>query len=130
MPLTASKTAAWTIAPMRIAAGGGVPAVASADSRVRFHWVTTFVSLEAWAPMGRASEVFAERWTPLIVREIMSDHHHFSEILKGLHSISPSMLGQRLRSLEQKGVIETGPNPTGRGSTYYLTDAGRQLAEI
>jgi DNA-binding HxlR family transcriptional regulator len=83
-----------------------------------------------FCPIARASEVFAERWTPLIVREIMSDHHHFSEILKGLHSISPSMLGQRLRSLEQKGVIETRPNPTGRGSTYYLTDAGSQLAEI
>jgi DNA-binding HxlR family transcriptional regulator len=83
-----------------------------------------------FCPVARASEIFAERWTPLIVREIMSGHHHFSEILKGLHSISPSMLGQRLRSLEHKGVIETWPNPTGRGSTYHLTEAGSQLAEI
>src|SRR5258706_5778993 len=83
-----------------------------------------------FCPVARASEIFAERWTPLIVRELMSGHHHFGEMLKGLHSVSPSMLGQRLRSLERAGVIETGPNPTGRGSTYHLTEAGRQLAEI
>jgi DNA-binding HxlR family transcriptional regulator len=83
-----------------------------------------------FCPVARASEIFAERWTPLIIRELMSGHHHFSEILKGLHSVSPSMLGQRLRSLERAGVIETGPNPTGRGSTYHLTEAGRQLAQL
>jgi DNA-binding HxlR family transcriptional regulator len=83
-----------------------------------------------FCPVARAAEIFAERWTPLIVREIMSGHHHFNEILKGLHSISPSMLGTRLRSLERAGVIETGPNPSGRGSTYHLTEAGRKLAEL
>lgn len=83
-----------------------------------------------FCPVARASEIFAERWTPLVVREIMVGHHHFSEILKGLHSISPSMLGSRLRSLERAGIIETGPNPTGRGSTYHLSEAGAKLAEI
>jgi DNA-binding HxlR family transcriptional regulator len=83
-----------------------------------------------FCPVARASEIFAERWTPLIVREIMTGHHHFSEILKGLHSISPSMLGSRLRSLERDGIIETGPNPMGRGSTYHLSEAGVTLAEI
>jgi len=83
-----------------------------------------------FCPIARASEIFAERWTPLIVREVMVGHHHFNEILKGLHSISPSMLGSRLRSLERAGIIETAPNPTGRGSTYHLTEAGAKLAEI
>jgi len=83
-----------------------------------------------FCPIARASEIFAERWTPLIVREVMVGHHHFSEILKGLHSISPSMLGSRLRSLERAGIIETAPNPTGRGSIYHLSEAGTKLAEI
>jgi DNA-binding HxlR family transcriptional regulator len=83
-----------------------------------------------FCPVARASEIFAERWTPLILREILSGHHHFSEILKGLHRASPSVLGQRLRSLESAGVIETWPNPAGRGSTYHLTEAGRQLSEL
>jgi DNA-binding HxlR family transcriptional regulator len=83
-----------------------------------------------FCPVARASEIFAERWTPLILRELLAGHHHFSEILKGLHRISPSLLGQRLRSLERVAVIETRPNPTGRGSTYHLTEAGSQLAEL
>jgi DNA-binding HxlR family transcriptional regulator len=83
-----------------------------------------------FCPVARASEIFAERWTPLILRELLAQHHHFSEILKGLHRISPSLLGQRLKSLERVGVIETRPNPTGRGSTYYLTEAGDQLAQL
>ena len=83
-----------------------------------------------FCPIARASEIFAERWTPLILREILAGRNHFSEIHKGLHSISPSLLGTRLRSLERAGVIETRPNPMGRGSTYYLTEAGSQLAEL
>jgi DNA-binding HxlR family transcriptional regulator len=83
-----------------------------------------------FCPVARASEIFAERWTPLILREILAGRNHFSEILKGLHRISPSMLGQRLRSLERVGVLETRANPTGRGSTYHLTEAGGQLAGV
>ena len=83
-----------------------------------------------FCPVARASEIFAERWTPLILREIKADRHHFSEILRGLHRVSPSVLGQRLRRLERVGVIEARPNPSGRGSTYHLTEAGRELAEV
>jgi DNA-binding HxlR family transcriptional regulator len=83
-----------------------------------------------FCPVARASEIFAERWTPLILRELLSGRHHFSEMLKGMHRISPSLLGQRLRNLERVGVIETRPNPTGRGSTYHLTAAGSQLAQL
>lgn len=83
-----------------------------------------------FCPVARASEIFAERWTPLILREINVGHHHFSEILHGLHRVSPSVLGQRLRRLERVGVIEARANPSGRGSTYHLTEAGRQLAEV
>src|ERR1043166_9664157 len=83
-----------------------------------------------FCPIARASEVFAERWTPLILREIMYDRHHFNEILRGLHKISPTLLGERLRRLEKAAIIEARPNPSGRGSTYYLTPGGAQLAGV
>jgi DNA-binding HxlR family transcriptional regulator len=83
-----------------------------------------------FCPVARASEIFAERWTPLIVREIMNDRHHFNEILKGLHGASPTLLGERLRRLEKAGIVETRPNPGGRGSTYYLTPSGTELAAV
>lgn len=83
-----------------------------------------------FCPVARASEIFAERWTPLILREIGAGHHHFSEILKGLHRASPSVLGQRLRNLERMGIVELHANHSGRGSTYHLTEAGAQLAGV
>jgi DNA-binding HxlR family transcriptional regulator len=81
-------------------------------------------------PVARASEIFAERWTPLILREIMAGRRHFNEIQRGLHRISPSILAARLRMLEQVGVLERGPNPSGRGHTYHLTESGAQLGEL
>jgi DNA-binding HxlR family transcriptional regulator len=83
-----------------------------------------------FCPVARASEVFAERWTPLVLREVISGHHHFNEMLRGLHRISPSVLGQRLRSLERAGILEARPNPAGRGSTYYISPAGQPLADV
>jgi len=83
-----------------------------------------------FCPVARASEIFAERWTPLILREVLEGNHHFNEILKGLHRVSPSVLGERLRRLEHASIVETRPNPTGRGSTYHLTESGMQLADI
>jgi len=83
-----------------------------------------------FCPIARASEIFAERWTPLIVREIMTDRHHFNEILHGLHGLSPTLLGDRLRRLELADIVERRPNPIGRGSTYYLTASGQELAAV
>src|SRR5258708_21586242 len=60
----------------------------------------------------------------------MSDGRHCDEILKGLHGASPTLLGARLRRLEKAGIVETRANPGGRGSTYYLTPSGTQLAAV
>ena len=81
--------------------------------------------------MSLASEVIAERWTPLILREIvLFDRHHFSEIQHGVGRISQSLLAQRLRTLEDAGVIERRPNLRGRGWVYHPTPAGRELETV
>ncbi len=82
-------------------------------------------------PVSLASEVIAERWTPLILREIvLFGNHHFSEIQRNVGRISQSLLSQRLRTLEEAGVIERRPNRTGRGSEYHPTPAGRELETV
>jgi DNA-binding HxlR family transcriptional regulator len=82
-------------------------------------------------PVSLASEVIAERWTPLILREIvLFGNHHFSEIQRNVGRISQSLLSQRLRTLEAAGVIERFPNPFGRGSEYHPTQAGRELETV
>lgn len=83
-----------------------------------------------FCPVAKAAEVVAERWTPLIVRELLSGSRRFSEIECGVPRISRTLLVQRLRALERGGVIEHRISENGRVSTYHLTDSGRELAEI
>ena len=85
---------------------------------------------QEYCPVVRASEVLAERWTPIIVRNLLLGCETFGEIAAGLPGISQSLLSQRLRALERNGVIERHLNPNGRGSIYRLTPAGRELQEV
>jgi DNA-binding HxlR family transcriptional regulator len=83
-----------------------------------------------YCPVARAAEVLAERWTPLVVRELLCGSRRFSELQRGLPSVSKSVLMQRLRSLERNGVVESRPQARGRGREFCLTPAGEDLAPI
>lgn len=81
-----------------------------------------------YCPVARASEIVAERWTPLIVRNLMFGAATFTDIAHGVPHMSRSMLAKRLGELERNGVIGRTPKRRGRGSEYHLTEAGRDLA--
>ena len=83
-----------------------------------------------FCPVAVASEIFAERWTPLILRELFAGSRRFSEIRSGMPLISRTLLAQRLRELEDAGVVESSPQPAGRGRDYGLTKAGEEFREI
>lgn len=83
-----------------------------------------------YCPIARASEVFAERWTPIIIRNLDVGCRTFNEILSGAAGLSKALLSDRLRSLQRAGIIEAVPNPSGRGAIYLLTDSGRELADV
>src|SRR5262249_44851711 len=80
-----------------------------------------------FCPVAVASEIFAERWTPLILRELFSGSSRFSEIRNGMPLISRTLLTQRLRELEDAGVIASTPLSGGRGREYRLTRAGEEF---
>jgi DNA-binding HxlR family transcriptional regulator len=81
-----------------------------------------------YCPVARASEILADRWTPLIVREMLAGSCHFNEIRRGLPGISRSLLVSRLRHLEDAGVVErrSGAN----FPEYLLTEAGIALRDV
>jgi len=81
-----------------------------------------------FCPVAKATEVLGERWTPLIVRELLSDDQSFNSLRKGVPLMSPSLLSSRLRSLEAAGVIERLTD--GRNVRYTLTPAGEELRPI
>jgi len=83
-----------------------------------------------FCPVAVASEIFAERWTPIILRELVLGSRRFNEIHRGAPRISRALLAQRLRELEAAGVIESAARPDGRGRDYRLTGSGRELGEI
>ena len=83
-----------------------------------------------YCPIARASEILAERWNPLIVRNLMFGADTFSAIARGVPTMSRSMLLKRLEELERAGVIESSPKADGRGHRYRLTEAGADLAGV
>jgi DNA-binding HxlR family transcriptional regulator len=83
-----------------------------------------------FCPVSRGADIFAERWTPLIVRELLNGSHRFNELQLGLPRISRNLLTQRLASLTRSGVIERRPATSGRGFIYHLTSAGEELRPV
>jgi DNA-binding HxlR family transcriptional regulator len=83
-----------------------------------------------FCPVAKASEVFAARWTPLILRELMSGMHAFSDIHRGVPLISRAVLVARLRELEKKGIVERRPRAEGNGQEYWLTLPGEDFGAV
>jgi DNA-binding HxlR family transcriptional regulator len=82
-------------------------------------------SYSQFCPVAKAAEIITERWTPLIVRELLMGSRRFNEIQQGVPRAPRSLLVQRLRLLEQVGVIER--HAIGRSVEYHLTPAGQDL---
>jgi DNA-binding HxlR family transcriptional regulator len=76
---------------------------------------------------ARALEVIGERWSLLVVRDLLPGPRRFTDLARSLNPITPTRLTDRLRRLEAAGVIEREPAETGREVWYRLTDAGRGL---
>lgn len=81
-----------------------------------------------YCPVALASEVLADRWTPLIARELVLGSHRFNDIARGLPGISRTLLLQRLLHLERRGVLDR--VPVKGGHEYHLTEAGRDLESV
>jgi len=81
--------------------------------------------------VARALDVVGDRWTLLIVREVLTrGPARFTELQKGLPGMAPNLLAQRLRTLQEQGVLEHGATPPATGGRYRLTDRGRDLEGI
>jgi DNA-binding HxlR family transcriptional regulator len=82
-----------------------------------------------FCPVAKGAEIFNERWTPLIIREMMCGSRRFNDLKRGNPMMSPSLLSQRLKFLEEAGVVE---KKVGKGESveYSLTESGRDLGEV
>ncbi len=83
-----------------------------------------------FCPIAAACEVFAERWTPLVLREMLAGSCRFNDLQRGLPLMSRTLLAQRLRELELAGLVARVPKRTGHGFEYRLSPAGEELGPI
>lgn len=87
-------------------------------------------SYRQYCPVARASQVLAERWTPLVLRNLLTGAETFTEIADGCPGMSRTLLTTRLRELQRAGVVAIEPHPRGRGKTYRLTEAGLAIRPV
>jgi DNA-binding HxlR family transcriptional regulator len=88
-------------------------------------------SYRQYCATARALDVVGERWTLLVLRELLSGPKRFKDLLEGLPGIGTGLLSARLRALEQEGVVDRRTLPPPAASAVYeLADAGRELEPV
>lgn len=88
------------------------------------------VSRREYCPIACAVDVLGDRWTPLIIRELLIGADGFNEIHRGIPRASRTLLAQRLRELERRGLVRHNGSGPGRSGTYELTAAGQALKTV
>ena len=83
-----------------------------------------------FCPIARASEILAERWTLVILRNLLYGCTTFGQLVEGAPGISRTLLSQRLRGLQRAGIIDISDKVDGHGSVYELTAMGRELWSV
>ena len=78
--------------------------------------------------VARGSEIFGERWTPLVVRELLCGSRRFNDLRRGVPRMSPTLLSARLKKLEEMGIVER--RELDGGIEYHPTPAAEELRPI
>ena len=85
-------------------------------------------SYHQFCPVSKAMELLDERWTMLVVRELVSGSEHFNDLRRGLPRMSPTLLSRRLHQLVRAGVVDR--QVEGNDVRYVLTQAGHELRPV
>lgn len=83
-----------------------------------------------FCPVAQAAEVLTERWTLLVLRELLMGSTRFNELQRGVPRMSSSLLSKRLREMERSGLLTREPLRGERGHAYRLTPAGEALGPL
>src|SRR5580698_10570564 len=82
-----------------------------------------------FCPVAKASEIVAERWTPLVLHELLAGSTRFNDIRRGVPLMSQTLLSTRLKQLEAAGIVER-HGDSQRPSEWHLTEAGKMLGPV
>jgi DNA-binding HxlR family transcriptional regulator len=82
-----------------------------------------------FCPVAKASEIVAERWTPLVIAELLAGSTRFSDIRRGVPLMSQTLLSTRLKELARVGIVER-RSDNGHAHEWHLTEAGTALGPV
>ena len=85
-------------------------------------------SYSQFCPVAKAMELLDERWTLLVIRELMMGSEHFNQLRRGLPRMSPTLLSRRLQQLVRAGIITR--EESDDAVHYRLTEAGEELRPV
>ena len=83
-----------------------------------------------FCPVAKAAEIVAERWTPLVLRELVCGSRRFNDLHRGVPLMSRTLLATRLEQLQRAGIVQCASRLGGRGREYKLTPAGEELRPL
>jgi len=83
-----------------------------------------------FCPVAKATEIIGEKWSLLVIRELLMGGTRFNELQRGLSHISPTMLSRRLDSLTEHGLVLKKKIPGQKGFEYFPTKSCRELLPI
>lgn len=83
----------------------------------------------SFCPVAKAAEILTERWTPLVLRELLLGSCHFNQLRRGIPQMSPTLLSKRLQTLEEAGLISRQSGDNGHWE-YHPTQAAREARPI
>ena len=83
-----------------------------------------------FCPVAKATEIVGEKWTLLILRELLLGTTRFNDFQRAMSRMSPTLLAKRLRRLEEVGIVIRKKLSGQRGYEYRLTAAGKELAPL
>ena len=83
-----------------------------------------------FCPVAKATEIVGEKWTLLILRELLMGTHRFNDFQRSMSRISPTVLTKRLKQLEDKGIVGRKRVSGRKGYEYRLTPMGRELEPV
>ena len=83
----------------------------------------------SFCPVAKAAEILTERWTLLVLRELLLGSCHFNHLRRGIPQMSPTLLSKRLQTLERAGLVSRRSGANGHWE-YHPTQAAEELGPI
>ena len=88
------------------------------------------IAYSIYCPIAKAAEILTERWTLLLLRDLLLGARHFNDFRRSIPLMTPAILSKRLKTLQEVGIVRRVQSDSGGGWEYRLTEAGVQLKPL